>query len=45
MKLMSEEGVGSVAVVNEETGALLSAISVTDIAKVRAPSLYVNLAK
>lgn len=38
MKLMSEEGVGSVAVVNEETGALLSAISVTDIAKMVVPS-------
>ena len=38
MKLMSEEGVGSLAIVNEETGALLSAISVTDIAKIVVPS-------
>ena len=34
MKLMSEEGVSSVAVVEEETGNLLSAVSVTDIGKV-----------
>lgn len=34
MKLMSEEGVSSVAVVEEETGYLLSAVSVTDIGKV-----------
>jgi CBS domain-containing protein len=36
MKLMSEEGVSSVAVVEEETGTLLSAVSVTDIGKVSA---------
>lgn len=36
MKLMSEEGVSSVAVVDEETSMLLSAVSVTDIGKVRA---------
>jgi len=35
MKLMSEEGVSSVAVLDEETGTLLSAVSVTDIGKVR----------
>jgi len=34
MTLMSEEGVSSVAVIDEEKGALLSAISVTDIGKV-----------
>ena len=36
MKLMSEEGVSSVAVLDEESGALLSAVSVTDIGKVRS---------
>lgn len=34
MKLMSDEGVSSVAVLEEENGALLSAISVTDVGKV-----------
>jgi hypothetical protein len=34
MKLMSEQGVGSVAVLDEDTGLLLSAVSVTDIGKV-----------
>lgn len=34
MSLMSDEGVSSVAVIIEEDGRLLSAISVTDIAKV-----------
>lgn len=34
MKLMSEEGVSSVAVIDDESGALLSAVSVTDIGKV-----------
>jgi hypothetical protein len=34
MKLMSEEGVSSVAVLDEDSGALLSAVSVTDIGKV-----------
>ena len=34
MSLMSDEGVSSVAVAVEEDGRLLSAISVTDIAKV-----------
>jgi CBS domain-containing protein len=38
MKLMSEEGVSSVAVVDEETGTLLSAVSVTDIGKIVVPS-------
>ncbi|KAG6856123.1 hypothetical protein H0H87_007278 [Tephrocybe sp. NHM501043] len=38
MRLMSEEGVSSVAVVDDETGALLSAVSVTDIGKVVVPS-------
>lgn len=36
MKLMSEQGVSSVAVVEEEKGTLLSAVSVTDIGKVIA---------
>jgi hypothetical protein len=34
MKLMSEQGVGSIAVVDDELGNLLSAVSVTDIGKV-----------
>jgi len=36
MRLMSEEGVSSIAVIEENRGILLSAVSVTDIAKVRA---------
>ena len=35
MKLMSEEGVSSIAVVEDRNGTLLSAVSVTDIGKVR----------
>ena len=35
MKLMSDQGVSSVAVIEEENGSLLSAVSVTDIGKVR----------
>jgi len=38
MRLMSEEGVSSVAVVDEELGILIGAISVTDIGKVVVPS-------
>ncbi|KAF8069013.1 hypothetical protein FPV67DRAFT_1490739 [Lyophyllum atratum] len=38
MKLMSEEGVSSVAVIDDESGALLSAVSVTDIGKIVVPS-------
>lgn len=38
MKLMSEEGVSSIGVVDEETERLLSAISVTDIGKVIVPA-------
>ena len=34
MKLMSDEGVSSVAVLDGDSGALLSAVSVTDIGKV-----------
>ena len=34
MKLMSEQGVSSIAVVEEQNGNLLSAVSVTDIGKV-----------
>ena len=34
MKLMSEEGVSSVAILDEESGALLSAVSVTDVTQV-----------
>jgi predicted transcriptional regulator len=47
MKLMSEEGVSSVAVVEEETGSLLSAVSVTDIGKVsvRITEWYTRLTK
>ncbi len=40
MKLMSEQGVSSVAVVDDHSGNLLSAVSVTDIGKVcRIPEL------
>ena len=35
MKLMSEEGVSSVAVIDAVVGNLMSAVSVTDIGKVR----------
>lgn len=38
MKLMNEQGVSSVAVVEEEAGTLLSAVSVTDIGKVHMMS-------
>ncbi|KIL63189.1 hypothetical protein M378DRAFT_187141 [Amanita muscaria Koide BX008] len=38
MKLMSDEGVSSIAVLDEETGNLLSAVSVTDIGRVVVPS-------
>ncbi|RDB27974.1 Protein SDS23 [Hypsizygus marmoreus] len=38
MKLMSEEGVSSVAVIDDDSGALLSAVSVTDIGKIVVPS-------
>lgn len=34
MRLMSEQGVSSVAVIDEESGTLLSAVSVTDVGKV-----------
>jgi len=34
MRLMSEDGVSSIAVLDEETGNLLSAVSVTDIGRV-----------
>ena len=36
MRLMSDYGVSSVAIVQEESGGLLSAVSVTDIGKVRS---------
>ncbi|KAF4618201.1 hypothetical protein D9613_011536 [Agrocybe pediades] len=38
MKLMSEQGVSSIAVVEENSGILLSAVSVTDIGKMVVPS-------
>jgi len=38
MKLMSEQGVSSIAVVEEHNGSLLSAVSVTDIGKIVVPS-------
>jgi CBS domain-containing protein len=38
MKLMSEEGVSSIAVVDEHSGDLLSAVSVTDVGKIVVPS-------
>jgi CBS-domain-containing membrane protein len=42
MTLMSDEGVSSVAVIDEEHGNLLSAISVADIAKVILPQPELN---
>lgn len=41
MKMMSEEGVSSIAILEEESGMLLSAVSVTDIGKVRNRKLLV----
>ncbi|KAF9010232.1 hypothetical protein BDQ17DRAFT_1388181 [Cyathus striatus] len=38
MRRMSEEGVSSVAVLEDESGNLLSAVSVTDIGKIVVPS-------
>ncbi|KAJ7461831.1 hypothetical protein B0H11DRAFT_2056233 [Mycena galericulata] len=38
MRLMSEEGVSSVAVLDDESGVLLSAVSVTDIGRIVVPS-------
>ncbi|KAF8629818.1 hypothetical protein AX15_003263 [Amanita polypyramis BW_CC] len=38
MRLMSEEGVSSIAVLDDETGNLLSTVSVTDIGRVVVPS-------
>lgn len=38
MRLMSEEGVSSVAIVDDETGGILSAVSVTDIGKIVVPA-------
>ncbi|KAF7318884.1 hypothetical protein HMN09_00224000 [Mycena chlorophos] len=38
MRLMSEQGVSSVAVLEDESGVLLSAVSVTDIGRVVVPS-------
>ncbi|KAF9448125.1 CBS-domain-containing protein [Macrolepiota fuliginosa MF-IS2] len=38
MRLMSEEGVSSVAVVDEESGILIGGVSVTDIGKIVVPS-------
>lgn len=38
MRLMSEQGVSSIAVIDEEHGSLLSAVSVTDIGKMVVPS-------
>jgi CBS domain-containing protein len=42
MRLMSEEGVSSIAVLNEEGGSLLSAVSVTDIGKVKNTSIIIK---
>lgn len=38
MRLMSDEGVSSVAVVDDETKGLLSAVSVTDVGRVVVPA-------
>jgi len=35
MRVMSEEGVSSLAVVDEMTGGLVGAVSVVDVGKVR----------
>ena len=43
MKLMSNEGVSSVAIIEEENGSLLSAVSVHDIGKVSASFSVVDL--
>jgi CBS domain-containing protein len=40
MKLMSEEGVSSIAVVDEHSRNLLSAVSVTDVGKVNFTLFY-----
>ena len=40
MMLMSEGGVSSVAVLDDDTGTLLSAVSVTDIGKVRPAQIF-----
>ncbi|KAJ6612651.1 hypothetical protein B0H10DRAFT_2051338 [Mycena sp. CBHHK59/15] len=38
MRLMSEEGVSSAAVLDDDSGALLSAVSVTDVGRIVVPS-------
>ncbi|OSX61284.1 hypothetical protein POSPLADRAFT_1146409 [Postia placenta MAD-698-R-SB12] len=38
MQLMSEQGVSTIAVIEEETGNLLSAVSVSDIGKIVVPA-------
>ena len=38
MRLMSDEGVSSVAIVDDETGGVLSAVSVTDVGKIVVPA-------
>ncbi|KAI0918330.1 hypothetical protein AcW1_009758 [Taiwanofungus camphoratus] len=38
MRLMSEEGVSTIAVIDEKTGRLLSAVSVSDIGKIVVPA-------
>ncbi|KAG7095429.1 hypothetical protein E1B28_006178 [Marasmius oreades] len=38
MRLMSDEGVSSIAILDDDVGTLLSAVSVTDIAKIVVPS-------
>ncbi|KAI0717069.1 hypothetical protein C8Q76DRAFT_616418 [Earliella scabrosa] len=38
MRLMSDEGVSAVAVVDDETGGVLSAVSVTDVGKIVVPA-------
>ena len=43
MRLMSEQGVSSVAVIDEDSGTLLSAVSVTDVGKVRRPTLIASI--
>ena len=45
MKLMSEQGVSSIAVLEENSGTLLSAVSVTDIGKARSSLFFYLLLK
>ena len=43
MRMMSDLGVSSVAVLEEESGGLLSAVSVTDVGQVSADRIEIDL--